>query len=698
VTALPALLLLAALSAPEDSLQRFGLFIGANDGGAERIRLRYAGTDAQSMARILQQFGGLGTDNAKLLLEPDVRQLESELERVKVRVSEAKAVGKRTELIVYYSGHADESGLLLSGARLSYQRLRDAIDQVPADVRVAILDSCHAGSFVRLKGGRRIAPFLVDASSAVKGYAFLTSSSATEAAQESDGLRSSYFTFALLSALRGAADTSRDGRVTLTEAYQFAFQETLAHTEKSPAGPQHPAYDIHLAGTGDLVMTDLRGRSAGLVIPSELHGHVFVRDDSGHLVAELNHMAGHPLELGLEPGQYTVRLEMAQDRLEAQVSLAEGKRVELQRTDFRPAAPGERVAIRGGDELEVGAARRVVPFNVSLFHPLSVAGNGEPPVSNFSLSLLYGRIAELRGVAIGLGLNMETERMQGVQYGGINWVNGNATGLQWAFLFNLTSWNVIGVQEAFVFNQAGGILNGVQLAYGVNIANEVGGLQISYAANIAGNIAGGQVAAYNQARLATGAQLGVVNVALQGSSFQLGAVNVGGSVNVPIGLVNVANDADAPVGVVNWIRNGYRAIGLWGSDIAPVNVGVKLGGRYSYSLLAAGAQPLRSTSRYFPTFGFGLHFRLDHWSIDTDATASMAFTNRGLQSLLPTALRCTAILPIRGSLSLTMGIAWNIVVGWNGADADLGLFPQIVQASGKTKVRQFPGFALGLQF
>ena len=38
--------------------------------------------------------------------------------------------------------------------------------------------------------------------------------------------------------------------------YRYAFDETLARTENTQAGPQHPSYDIQLTGAGDLVLTD----------------------------------------------------------------------------------------------------------------------------------------------------------------------------------------------------------------------------------------------------------------------------------------------------------------------------------------------------------------------------------------------------------------------------------------------------------
>ena len=47
------------------------------------------------------------------------------------------AAGGRTEVVLYYSGHADEQGLLIGADRYSYRTLRDRLDQIPADVRIA---------------------------------------------------------------------------------------------------------------------------------------------------------------------------------------------------------------------------------------------------------------------------------------------------------------------------------------------------------------------------------------------------------------------------------------------------------------------------------------------------------------------------------------------------------------------------------
>lgn len=286
----------------ETTVRRFALIAAANDGGSERTRLRYAESDAETLASVLRQLGGVAEEDETLLVQPDPAGFDRAFEALGAELETAASSAERLELIVYYSGHSDAEGLLLAGERYSYARLKAALADLPADVRIAILDSCASGAMTRTKGGTRRPPFTVDASNQVRGYAVLTSSSEDEAAQESDRIEASYFTHYLVSGLRGAGDLSRDGRVTLNEAYHFAFHETLARTENTMGGAQHPAYDIQLVGTGDVVMTDLRSTGAGLRLDAASFGRFFLRDATGRLAAELRKDAGREVELGLEPG------------------------------------------------------------------------------------------------------------------------------------------------------------------------------------------------------------------------------------------------------------------------------------------------------------------------------------------------------------------------------------------------------------
>ena len=335
------LLVLAGGYVEAAPVQRFMLVIGANSAGADRPKLRYAVSDAERFARVLVELGGVIRANEIVLRQPTLQELTAALDLLDARVSEvrrASGAQGRTEVLVYYSGHADEQGLLIGDDRYSYRALRTRLDRIPADVRIAVLDACASGAFTRIKSGRTRPAFLVDESADMRGHAFLTSSAATEAAQESDRIRASYFTHYLVSGFRGAADLSGDGKVTLNEAYQFAFQETLGRTVDTKSGPQHPSYDISLSGTGDVVMTDVRQTSATLVLPSDLEGRFFVRNAAQELIVELYKPLGRPVELGVEPGTYEVRAEIRKTSMVAKASVSDGSTLVLEARQFGPAA------------------------------------------------------------------------------------------------------------------------------------------------------------------------------------------------------------------------------------------------------------------------------------------------------------------------------------------------------------------------
>lgn len=269
---------------------------------------------------------------------------------------------------------------MLGREALSYRELRDAMHGMAAEVGITVLDACASGVITRLKGGRTRPAFLTDDSMRMQGHAFLTSSSENEAAQESERLQGSFFTHALVSGLRGAADSSGDGRVTLSEAYQFAFQETLAQTTTTQGGAQHPAYDIRMAGTGDVVLTDVRQASASLVLGPELDGRVFVRDDKRRLVAELLKPAGRRAEIALEPGTYLVQYEEGKQLSSCEVRVATGDRRVLAREELgatrraatrvrgpdAPAPPG-RFALSGRTRVEMAGGGGVSGYAGSFF-------------------------------------------------------------------------------------------------------------------------------------------------------------------------------------------------------------------------------------------------------------------------------------------------------------------------------------------
>ncbi len=329
-----ALVLLSADRA--DAARRLALLVGVNDGGAGRVTLRYATSDAAAMASVLETLGGVAVDDRWLILNADRSALAEAMREVSAAVQGHRDEGERVELVVYYSGHSDEDGLLLGEERLTYRELRGWLDSVAADVRIAILDSCASGALTRLKGGkRRPGPLRIEETE-VRGYAYLTSASATEAAQESDRLRGSFFTHYLVSGLLGAADFSKDGRVSLNEAYQFAYAETLARTENTQSGPQHPSYDIRLAGAGDVTLTDLRVRDSGFTLGEDIAGRVFFNGPDAKVVAELRKFQGDRVELSLPAGTYEIFVANGSQRWSGSVRAKSAERQAVALNDLAP--------------------------------------------------------------------------------------------------------------------------------------------------------------------------------------------------------------------------------------------------------------------------------------------------------------------------------------------------------------------------
>ncbi len=598
--------ILAPASAQADTprdIQRFALIIGANDGGTDRVELRYAVKDARTFADVLTEIGGVRTDRMTLLIEPPRPRLEAALNELEARVRASGAA--RTQIIVYYSGHSDESGLLLGEDRYGYKQLRERLAAMRADVRVVILDSCASGNLTRTKGGRRAPAFLSDNSTDVSGHAFLTSSAEDEAAQESDRVEGSFFTHYLISGLRGAADTTGDRRVTLNEVYQFAFQETLQRTERTMGGAQHPAYDIQLSGHGDLVLTDYAQGTAVLRLSEDLSGRLYIRRADGSLVAELSKQAGKTMDLGLPPSRYRVQLARGGHAGEARLKLKAGGSEVLTPSMFREL-PVEVTAMRGATAPETTP---LIPVGIDLLPWIGTSSGWPDGRRTFSLNILGGVSGGLYGLEIGALTNIIRGTARGVQLGGVaNIVSEQTLGAQLAGVANLTSGSARGAQigtlnvthdilkgtQLGAFNIVGGHIKGAQLG----VANIELGRQTSSAA---------QVGAVNVSRAMKGMRWGVVNVGLDDiSGFSLGVVNVTtgahrgfslGVINVatePVdgfsfGVVNTAPEADASFGLLNVAWRGRWQPTVYTNWEGSVIAGIKNTSGLTYNTFSVGA-------------------------------------------------------------------------------------------------------------
>ena len=69
--------------------------------------------------------------------------------------------------------------------RLPFDTFKKRLADAPADIRIAILDSCRSGALTRTKGARRAPAFEIDSGATrdARGLVILTSSSADEDSQ-----------------------------------------------------------------------------------------------------------------------------------------------------------------------------------------------------------------------------------------------------------------------------------------------------------------------------------------------------------------------------------------------------------------------------------------------------------------------------------------------------------------------------------
>ena len=292
--------------------------VGMNRGGPGQTELRFAEDDARHVADLLGSLGRYEPGKVELLLRPTLGEVRRALSALALRAAETRRQGSEAQVLFYYSGHARASALNLGDEEFPLADLRAQLLAMPAAVTIVLLDACQSGAISRIKGAEATADFSYNSINRLNtaGIAVMASSSATELSQESESLRSSYFTHHLLVGLRGAGDTDHDGRVTLAEAYRYAYNQTLAATAATAVGSQHATLETGLRGKGEVVLTYPAAASSRMELPSALAGDVLVRlEPTGTVLAELHKVGGQAIRLALPPGHYVaiVRQEGKQD-------------------------------------------------------------------------------------------------------------------------------------------------------------------------------------------------------------------------------------------------------------------------------------------------------------------------------------------------------------------------------------------------
>jgi hypothetical protein len=336
--------------------RRVAVVVGNNAGSGVRPALRFAESDAAKLAGVLEELGGFAPADVLLLQGGSLAGVGDALATVRRKLAAARQAGPgKTVLLFYFSGHSDGEALELGSDRFAFSELRRVLGETGADVRVAIIDSCQSGALLAQKSGRPGPSFEIRLHDDVAstGEAFLTSSAAHETALESAEIRGSFFSHHLISGLRGAADVSGDGRVTLSEAYHYAFDHTLTTTTNTIYGPQHPAYDFRLSGQGEVVLTELLPRSSTLIVPDGYQRILVEERRRGQVVVEW--AAGGARRLAVPAGPYQLWAYRDGESFLGSVDLPPEGRQEVRAEDLRQTWV-HRATGKGGDlELAAGS-------------------------------------------------------------------------------------------------------------------------------------------------------------------------------------------------------------------------------------------------------------------------------------------------------------------------------------------------------
>jgi hypothetical protein len=422
---------------------------------------------------------------------------------------------------------------------------------------------------------------------------------------------------------------------------------------------------MQISGTGDMVLTDIKETSAGLILGEDLAGRLSIRDAADYLVVELTKNAGKAMELGLEPGPYRITLQRGNTYSRGEITLNRGERVRINPADFTivaapPASargePGEPGSPHSPEAAAAASAKEedapLVPVTVQL-----VPGVGFPEDEPWATNILsFGLISttghNLRGLTLSLIGSTNTGFVRGVQLSLIyNYAHRDLQGIQAAGLFNMAFENLQGIQVAGIFNTTGGTLRGIQ---GASVFNRIDGDGMGIQSAGFVNITKGSMTGIQGASVFnwvegnnTGIQAaGFVNITKgsmrgnqwanlvnwTGGSFQglqVGLVNYRGagdgpSGGVAVGLVNISKSEDvAPFGLVNIVKNGmfHPAIGY--DDLGFLNLSLKSGSKRFYSLFSLGLRNMRSPQdmEYISRLGAGVEIPLGNIFIDLDLSA-----------------------------------------------------------------------------
>src|SRR5262245_26343854 len=124
-TALLLFLVFCAPSAAFGGERRIAVMVGNNEADRTREKLSYAERDVGEMEQVLRTLGGVNEAHVLLGKPPEALR-----EEWKVLAHQIAASTEPVTIFFYYSGHADDRGLLMGDRRFEFAELRNTIENI----------------------------------------------------------------------------------------------------------------------------------------------------------------------------------------------------------------------------------------------------------------------------------------------------------------------------------------------------------------------------------------------------------------------------------------------------------------------------------------------------------------------------------------------------------------------------------------
>jgi|GEM_PF-290410 uncharacterized caspase-like protein len=225
-------------------MAKVALLIGVSEYNIGLDPLPAAVKDVEAMSRVLKAPSLGGFDDVKQLTNPDVQEMQYEIEHL------FSSSTKDDLVVLFFSGHGikDDAGKLFFATRITSKNSNGDLIQstaAPASFvleimnksrsrrQVVILDCCFSGAFDSTLRAKHDGSVDLQRELGAEGRVVLTSSSSTQYSFEQHGSDLSIYTRYLIEGIEtGAGDQDRDGNISIVELHKYASEKVR---EKAPS-------------------------------------------------------------------------------------------------------------------------------------------------------------------------------------------------------------------------------------------------------------------------------------------------------------------------------------------------------------------------------------------------------------------------------------------------------------------------------